>query len=207
VTSLVLLRHGETDWNATRRLQGWAPVPLNERGREQAAAAAEHLADEYDVDRVLASDLRRTRETARPVCAAVGREATFESAWRERGVGVYQGLDYEDFLDGYPEFDVEQSGTAAVRARPEGGESVLDLRERVLDRWNALLDASDAEETVLVVTHGGPIYTIFNAVRGRSVVDSFRSGKHQKNCAVNEFHHDSETGAIEVVRRNETGYR
>ena len=60
---IVVLRHGETAWNDEGRMQGWAPVPLNETGREQATAAGRHLADEYEFDAVYASDLERTRET------------------------------------------------------------------------------------------------------------------------------------------------
>ena len=112
MTTIVLLRHGETDWNADRRIQGWAPVPLNDRGRTQAASAGEHLAALAEFDRVVASDLRRTRETAALVCEHLEPAPVFERAWRERDFGVYQGLTYETMFSEYPEFDTGRSGRA-----------------------------------------------------------------------------------------------
>ncbi|MFC7197079.1 histidine phosphatase family protein [Halosimplex aquaticum] len=61
--TLLLVRHGQTTWNRDGRIQGWADSTLTERGREQARALGSHLSAEYDVDRLVASDLRRTRET------------------------------------------------------------------------------------------------------------------------------------------------
>lgn len=204
MTVSVLLRHGETDWNANRRVQGWAPTPLSERGREQAANAGAHLAATYEFDRVVASDLRRTRETA--VLAREGgidAEPKFERAWRERDFGVYQGLSYEALFDEYPEFAVTESGTAALRATPEGGESLLDLRERVLGDFEHLVEECEGE-TVLVVTHGGPLYALLGHVKGLDYATAIAEGS-QENCAVNELQDGSEE--IELVRENDTSYR
>ncbi|PSP97202.1 hypothetical protein BRC89_12390 [Halobacteriales archaeon QS_4_70_19] len=70
MTTVLLLRHGETTWNRQGRIQGWAPTPLTERGHEQARRAGTAIADTYDVDRVVASDLRRTRETTAEALSA-----------------------------------------------------------------------------------------------------------------------------------------
>jgi probable phosphoglycerate mutase len=203
MATIVLLRHGETDWNANRRLQGWAPTPLNEYGREQAANAGEHLASRYEFDRVVASDRRRTRETAELVCEALGPDPTFESAWRERDFGIYQGLSYDTMFEEYPEFDVGQSGRSALDATPEAGESLLDLRERVLDGFERLLnDATD--EAVLIVTHGGPLYAVLSHVKNIDYATAINEGS-QNNCAVNELRYESD--GFEVVRENDTSYR
>ena len=74
MTTIVALRHGRTAWNHEGRMQGWAPVPLDERGREQATAAGAWLADEYAFDAVYASDLQRTRETAERVLEQLPNE-------------------------------------------------------------------------------------------------------------------------------------
>jgi probable phosphoglycerate mutase len=203
MTTVVCLRHGETDWNANRRLQGWAPTPLNERGREQAASAGEHLMD-YEFDRVIASDLRRTRETAELVCNSVEPDPAFESVWRERDFGVYQGLTYETMFEEYPEFDVSQSGRPALDATPERGESLVDLRERVLGGFERLLGDA-AGETVLVVTHGGPLYAVLSDAKNLDYMTAVTEGS-QQNCAVNELHYDSDDG-FGVVRENDTSYR
>jgi probable phosphoglycerate mutase len=198
--TVVLVRHGETDWNAERRVQGWAPTPLNERGREQAASVGEHLAATYEFDRTVASDLRRTRETADRIHrAGVDPEPTFERRWRERDFGVYQGLTYEAMFGEYPEFSVGQSGEAALAATPERGESLLDLRERVLAGLAALDD-----ETVLVVTHGGPLYAVCSHATDTDYATVLDEGS-QDNCAVNELRAAGD--GYTVVRENDTSYR
>lgn len=203
MTTVIALRHGETDWNAERRLQGWAPTPLNDRGREQAESAGTHLAATYDFDRILASDLRRTHETATLVCeAGIEPDPIFDHAWRERDFGVYQGLTYETMFDEYPEFSAEQSGQSALAETPERGESLLDLRERIVDAFERLADDA-VDETVLVVTHGGPLYALFSHVTERDYLDLI-TGESLANCAVNELRVDT---AITLVRENDTSYR
>ena len=202
--TVVLLRHGETDWNANRRVQGWAPAPLSPRGREQAKDAGAHLAATYEFDRVISSDLRRTRETTALVRAAgIEAEPLFSEAWRERDFGVYQGLSYDALFGEHPEFAVTESGTAALEAVPERGESLLDMRERVLDGFERLLDDATGE-TVLVVTHGGPLYALLGHVKGIDYATAIAEGS-QANCAVNELRCGSTE--VEVVRENDTSYR
>jgi probable phosphoglycerate mutase len=205
MTTVLLLRHGVTDWNEERRIQGWGPVPLNATGREQARAAGEHLAAEYSVDRVVASDLQRTVEAAEEVAGAV--DASLETAreWRERGFGVYQGLLYDEVFEHHPEHDAT-SGVVALDATPETGESMLDLQQRVLSGWEQLLNENAPDDTVVVVTHGGPIYVTLGHVRGQDLVTAIAEG-HQGNCALNELRHDHDTGETAVVSENHTGYR
>lgn len=203
--TVLLARHGETAWNAARRVQGWAPVPLSERGREQATRLGHHLAETYAIDRFVASDLRRTRETAAIIHeAGVDAEPVFDRAWRERDFGVYQGLSYEALFESYPEFAATESGRRALEAVPERGESLLDCRERVLAAFDRLVtDAGD--ETVLIVTHGGPLYALLGHVEGIDYVESI-VGPSQQNCAVNELRGDSDDG-FAIVRENDTSYR
>jgi probable phosphoglycerate mutase len=206
---VVVVRHGETDWNLHGRMQGWAPVPLNDTGREQADAAGRYLAREYDVDRIVASDLERTRETTERVLAHVDAPVAYDSGWRERHIGVYQGLDYEDVVERFPAFALGETGIDAADKVPESGESLLDVRERVVEAWRSLLDdepgagstADDGWETALVVTHGGPIHLLLGHLKGMDVRTSLREHS-QSNCAVNELHVDGD--GVEVVRENAT---
>lgn len=196
---VVLVRHGQTDWNRDDRIQGWAPSSLTDRGREQARSLGRHLADRYDFDRLVASDLRRTRETTALLReSGVDADPTFDRAWRERDFGVYQGLTRTALFDQHPEYDAS-SGISAIKARPDGGESLLDARERVLAGWRGLTGGNEGE-TVLVVTHGGPIYLVLGYVRGHDVLTAITSHS-QHNCAINELH-VGET--VDVVRHNET---
>ncbi|MFC7133056.1 MULTISPECIES: histidine phosphatase family protein [Salinibaculum] len=198
-TRVLLVRHGETDWNRKRRIQGWAPSSLNDRGREQARAVGEHITAAYDVDRVVASDLRRTRETTAQVReAGVDAEPTFLRAWRERDFGVYQGLGYDKLFERHPEFAAE-SGVVALRAQPAGGERLPEAYERVVDGWTHLC-AEAVGETVLVVTHGGPIYFVLGHVKGQDVLTAVQEHSLD-NCGVTELLVGEET---ELVRENET---
>jgi len=207
MTTVVSLRHGETEWNRTRRIQGWAASPLNDRGREQARAAGRYLADQFDVDRIVASDLRRTRETTALVRdEGAFPEPEFTRGWRERSFGDLQGLHYERVFGEFPEFNGAESGAMALEARPRGGESMLDTYERVIAAWTDLLADAGPDDTVLVVTHGGPIYVLLAYVRGVDLPSAL-AGFEQDNCAVNELSHDHDGDETTVVVENDTGYR
>jgi len=208
MTRVLVVRHGETDWNLHGRMQGWAPVPLNGTGREQADAVGRYLAREYDVDRVVSSDLHRTRETTERVTAHVDAPVAYDRAWRERHIGVYQGLEYEDVVERFPEFAIGETGFEAADRVPESGESLLDVRERVVEAWGVLLDdeagasGDDGEwETTLLVTHGGPINLLLGHLKGMDARTSLREHS-QSNCAVNELRVDDD--GVEVVRENVT---
>ena len=203
---VVLVRHGETDWNREGRLQGWAPVPLNETGREQAAAAGEYLAGEYDVDAVYTSDLLRAEQTTElllDTAGATGVPVTAELAWRERHLGVYQGLTYDDAEERFPRFGLSESAYEAAAATPESGESLRDVADRVTTRFEEVVDARDGG-TVLVVSHGGPIHVVLGHVKGMDLPDAL-TNHHQANCAVNEIVFDGE--GIEVVHENVTAWQ
>jgi broad specificity phosphatase PhoE len=137
VTTLLLVRHGETDWNAERRWQGHADVPLNERGREQARALAEELAGE-EIDAIYASDLSRARDTAEAVGARIGVPVITDPDLREIDVGPIEGLTAEE-SKGFPDWQGEPKDAHAQR--------ILDALQRIAERHPA--------ERVLVFTHGG----------------------------------------------------
>jgi probable phosphoglycerate mutase len=202
VTTVVLLRHGETDWNRNDRVQGWAAVPLNERGREQARTTGRQLSSDYDFDRVVASDLRRTKETTALVrdCGDYP-EPTFDSGWRERDFGVFQGFTDPDLFGTFPEYDTA-TGRDSVETTPPDGESFLDARERVFDAWDRLLDDADGDETVLVITHGGPIYIMLGHVKEMALPDAIETHS-QHNCGLVEFETNPDNGHVELVREND----
>ena len=94
---LLLVRHGETDWNAEGRIQGMLDVPLNALGLAQARVVGSELARSVDVAAVISSDLVRTRETAKPLIEATGFDVTFDARIRERHFGVLQGKTYAEW--------------------------------------------------------------------------------------------------------------
>jgi broad specificity phosphatase PhoE len=154
VLLVYLARHGETDWNAQGRIQGHTDIPLNEAGRDQAAALATDLADK-DVAGVGASDLSRARDTARIVARTLGLAAPLStSALRERGLGKFEGLTRAElerrFAKAWGLYRRDPTNT------PPGGEPYDHFLERIR-RGVSLLARKLArrKRPALVVTHGG----------------------------------------------------
>jgi broad specificity phosphatase PhoE len=161
VTTILLARHGESDWNAAGRWQGHADRPLTERGRAQAKELAERLT-ETELDAVYSSDLRRASETARIVAEPRGLEVAELPALREVDVGSWSGLTRAEAEERFPE------GFARWIAGAEGwddGETYEELAARVV---GALLDtaAGHEGERLLVVSHGGSVRAIHAAALG-----------------------------------------
>jgi broad specificity phosphatase PhoE len=147
VTTLLIARHGETEWNREERYQGHADPPLNETGRAQAEALAEKLADER-VEAVYSSDLRRAAETAEIVGARLGLPVEHEPGLREIDVGSWQGLT-----------------KAQIDGRPWDGETYEQHADRVTRALQAIA-ARHPDGQVLVVSHGGTLRRVQQAVLG-----------------------------------------
>jgi probable phosphoglycerate mutase len=152
VTTILLARHGETDWNSERRWQGHADRPLNDVGREQARALAETLADRA-IDVVYSSDLVRAHETALIVGDRLGLPVEVDAGLREVDVGDWTGRLLTEIEAEDPEgFQRWRQGHKAWN----GGESYDEMGERVVGAVLRLA-ARHPGLTLLVVTHGGSI--------------------------------------------------
>jgi probable phosphoglycerate mutase len=149
---LLLVRHGESTWNARGRWQGWADPPLTDLGRAQAEAAAPAAAP---VDAVVSSDLQRARVTAELMAAVLDVGAVhIDADLRERDVGNFTGLTRAEIEERWP--GVLSRGNASIARDPRFGETVEALATRV-DAALARLAATFAGQRVLVVTHGGVV--------------------------------------------------
>ncbi|WP_144800096.1 histidine phosphatase family protein [Halorubrum depositum] len=196
--STLFVRHGTTEWNEAGRIQGWAPVGLSDRGREEAATVADAIAERHAIDAVVASDLARTVETAEPIAAAAGVDVETDPRLRERDFGVFQGLPSDDFFERFPDFDLLESGRAAAERAPESGESWLAVRDRVLD---AAADLRAREGTVVAVTHVNPIRLVVGERRELSVARSLTE-LSAGNCSVTEI-----DGSGAVAREDDRSYK
>src|SRR5580765_3052863 len=192
MTELLLVRHGETDWNRERRFQGHADPPLNETGREQANALAEELTGE-EIELVYTSDLQRARETAQIVGARLGADVVPLPALREIDVGEWEGLTWPEIEQRYPE------GARLWHERGygwESGETYDQLGERVVAELRRIA-AQHPEQRVLVVGHGGTIRVARAFVEGVSVTESRSQSRAIGNCEV--FRVVTEDGAFRGI--------
>lgn len=153
MTELIVIRHGETDWNRQHRFQGQIDVPLNAIGLEQADRLSRRLADE-PVDVLVCSDLQRARSTAEALSRVRGLQPVIEPLWREQGFGVLEGLDVGTIQQRHADLWSQWTRHDADYALPGGGESNQAFHARVMRAMQALLVAH-AGRRVVVVTHGG----------------------------------------------------
>ena len=153
-TRIVLVRHGETEWNQENRWQGSRGTPLSARGRRQCQAAAEALAD-AGIGVVYASDLERARQSAEIIAGRLGLPVRFDVNLRERDVGQWEGLTDEEVSERFPEDHVRHLAHPGTFAAT-GGESREEVFARVVEFIERLV-ADHAGEAVLVVAHAGPV--------------------------------------------------
>jgi broad specificity phosphatase PhoE len=154
-TTLVLVRHGETDWNRERRVQGHTDVPLNAEGRLQAADLVARLAHET-FDAVYTSDLRRARETALLVAEPRGLNVVPATELRERDFGTWEGLTDDEAHRRYPMETRDPRGWGDAETQEE-------MAARVLEK---LIEIGRVHRggRVLVVSHGGPLRAVLRHV-------------------------------------------
>lgn len=151
--SLILLRHGQTDWNLEFRMQGHTDIPLNATGQVQAAAAAPSVAA-LGPEVIISSDLSRARETAGYVAELTGLEVSTDRRLRETNLGKWESLTRDDLEAGWPDLWQQWRGTAA-HTQPPGGESRWEVAQRG-SKVVTELDRQDVK-TALLVAHGGLI--------------------------------------------------
>lgn len=177
-TTLVLVRHGETDWNRENRFQGHADTSLNQAGRAQAHVLARELAGQ-GFDAVYSSPLKRAAETARIVASRLGLDLQLSAGLMEVDVGSWSGLTRDEievrFPDGYERWLEYGHGW-------DNGETYVELGERVVSDLLRIAERH-ADELVLAVTHGGPIRSALAASAGVSFSDARRSIAVLENCA------------------------
>jgi 2,3-bisphosphoglycerate-dependent phosphoglycerate mutase len=162
MTELILIRHGETDWNRELRFQGQVDVPLNAVGHEQARRLAQRLAGEK-VHQLYQSDLTRTVQTAQPVASELALPGISDATLREQAFGRVDGMRVDDIKLQYPEAWEGWLRFDADYAMPEG-ETTRQFHARVMDAVRRLAVAHPGQ-TLLVVTHGGVLDMIYRTAR------------------------------------------
>ena len=184
-TRLCIVRHGETDWNVEKRIQGHTDIPLNANGRAQALAMAFN-AGHHRFQAVYSSDLARAMETARYLAEREGHEVWPMAKLRERNYGLFQGLtaaeakqrhpaEHARYIARDPEYDFET------------GEDMYAFVARVMDGLRRIIRHHEGQ-TVLVASHSGVLDILYRKTTGRPL--STPRDFEIPNCALNWFHVD-----------------
>ena len=159
-TRLLLVRHGESEGNRDRTFTQNPDVPLTAFGREQARVAAHRMAGRYHPSRIVASPFTRARQTAEIIAEVLGLTVEFEAAFREQSFGVFAGQPYDALLS-----DAAYHEGPRWNWRPQGGESLIDVYERVVPAFDRVTQAAPGED-VVIVSHGGVMVTLCAYVSG-----------------------------------------
>jgi 2,3-bisphosphoglycerate-dependent phosphoglycerate mutase len=162
-TEFIVVRHGETAWNAQGRIQGHLDSPLNEEGLAQALLLSDRLARE-PFSQLYSSDLGRALQTVQPIADHTGHRVLTDARLRERNLGVFQGLTGAECEHRFPEHYARFRERDPDHVIP-GGESARQVYERVTAAFTALA-REQAGARVVVVTHGGVLDALYRFVQG-----------------------------------------
>lgn len=170
MSTLILVRHGESEWNAENRFTGWVDVPLSDKGREEAREGGRRLATaDYRVDKAFTSTLQRAIETGEIVLTELGQpDLPQEQCWQlnERYYGALTGRDKAQTAEEFGEEQVHL-WRRSYDVPPPGGESLKDTADRTLPFFRSrIIPALDHHDVVLVSAHGNSLRSICKELDG-----------------------------------------
>jgi 2,3-bisphosphoglycerate-dependent phosphoglycerate mutase len=190
-TTLIFIRHGETEWNLSCRLMGQLDSPLTERGVAQGIAIAERLAKE-EFTTLYSSALGRAYSTAEFISKAVNKDIVVEKDLREMNMGIYQGLTKKEMLSKYPEAMRHFKNLGHAYTLP-GAEKTVHKIERI-KRVMTNIALRHIGETVVIVSHGGILTSFFELVVGMQPGNTWRFKRF--NGSYNSFSFNDGTWSL-----------
>jgi len=203
MTEILLIRHGETAWNAERRLQGQLDIPLNEEGKRQAAALARALTAE-PVDAIISSDLRRARSTAQAVAEACGLPLQTDPSLRERCFGAFEGLLYAEMEARYPEAYAQWRARDPHARYPDGerrAETFAEFYQRSVAAVSGIANVY-RDKRVVIVSHGGVLDCVYRAAHAMPITAP--RNFDVLNATINRLSWNGET--LQVLRWSDSGH-
>jgi len=184
MTTICLIRHGETEWNAARRLQGRTDIPLNARGVKQAEACSVYLAaSSYDV--LITSPLKRAKQTAEIINHKLDLPLHEMEDFQERSFGDAEGMTYEERRAIYPEKNYPNQ------------EDTEDFRRRIMEGFQKVTQLY-SDQKVLLVNHGAVIKEILKAF---SNDDNILEGDRLMNGCISNIHFENEKWNVKDFNR------
>lgn len=203
---LYIVRHGETDWNKERKVQGHSDIPLNEYGRNLARQTAQGMQD-VQIDLAYTSPLIRAKETAQIILA--GREVPLIESEdiKELGFGVYEGMCFQGEKKSPESAAFSKFFNDTANYVPgEGGETIEELMERTGKFLNELCrEEKLADKQILIATHGAAMTALLNQIRGNKKTADFWKEQVPANCAVTIV--DVKEGIPVITEENRIYYK
>lgn len=195
---IFIIRHGETDYNKERRIQGWLDIPLNVAGHQQAEQVAQ-LLSHNKIDALYSSDLTRAHQTAIHIATKIGIEIKLAPELRERDMGIFSGWAWETEPDPKKEKLWGEFETARDRNvrnwKKHRGESIGDVSDR-LSHFFTVIHHHHANQHVAIVSHGGAINRILEHYRIKDVKEGYRT---VRNASVIVLHKEISTYRMEEL--------
>jgi alpha-ribazole phosphatase len=183
---IILIRHGQTEWNALQKYQGHTDVQLNELGRKQATRVAEFLKEQEKFEALYSSDLSRARDTAEIIGSQINLPVFTDTRLRELSFGLWEGMTFSEVYEEYREkFDSWYNNTAEFKV--PGGESFNQLVTRSMQALQEM--AAKHNGTVVVTTHGGVIMAVLYHLNVAS--DLWQGGVEPGSISSFEFNQGS----------------
>ncbi len=186
MTDILLIRHGETDWNAERRMQGHLDIALNAVGHRQAALLAAALRNE-SCDLVISSDLQRACDTARPLVLAAGVAWITDATLRERCFGAFEGLRYDEIETHFPQAHTAWQARDVDVRYPAGVHVAETLREFSQRAVASVLTHAQrhAGKKIAIISHGGVLDCMYRFSTGMALEK--KRSVEINNASVNRF--------------------
>ena len=196
MTRLILIRHGESSANQNRIFAGNYDAELAENGFIQAKATAKYIKENYKIDKIYSSNLKRAYATANEVASLLGLEITVCENMREISAGKWEGIKFEEIVKSYPDdFDVWLKNIGASRCTD--GESVCELGQRVMTALTEIAKSNDGK-TVVISTHATPI-RVSQCIIEHGTLDKMTDVPWVSNASLTIYRYDNGEWNIEAV--------
>lgn len=195
MTKLILVRHGESEANFHKIYTGQSDFPLTDRGRTQAAAAAEYIKNNENVSLVYASPLSRAFETGSIIASALGTQIVKCDAFMEIFAGEWEGKKFDDLFIDFPKSYYVWKNDIG-NARPDGGESVKDLYTRCVKAVNEIVK-QHPDSTIVIATHATPIRALTGYWSGISA-ENLKDVDWASNASITTVCYTEEKGFFDL---------
>jgi len=187
---LILVRHGETDWNLRQKIMGWQNTPINDVGKQQAKHLARYLQKNYSIDKIITSDLLRTKQTIQ-IIQENGfpnlKQIDYIKELRERKFGKFEGENYNKIknraeMEKLNSFDIQHKEIEEEL----GTESLIGFQQRVVNYFLQISLLYASYENLLMIAHGGTNRMILGFIKKLSLLENSTSPR-QTNCCLNDL--------------------